>query len=66
MGAVKRNLEENIARLLVTQGLPDNAETETALWDLVISGEITPLDSFGINWERGGKQYAAHDRRLLA
>lgn len=44
MGAVKRNLEESIARLIATQGMPDNGDAEAAIWDLVMSGEIAPLD----------------------
>ena len=66
MGAVKRNLEDNIARLIATQGLEDNATTEAAIWDLVMSGEIAPLDQYGINWDRGSRSSRALDRRLLA
>lgn len=66
MGAVKRNLEESIARLIATQGMPDNGDAEAAIWDLVMSGEIAPLDQYGINWSRGNRTYRAHDRRLLA
>lgn len=66
MGAMKHHLECLVARLVAAQGIPDNADIEEAIFDLVMSGEIAPLDQYGINWERGNRTYQAHDRRLLA
>ena len=66
MGAMKHHLEGLVARLVAAQGIPDSADTEAAIFDLVMSGEIAPLDQLGINWERGNHTYRAHDRRLLA
>lgn len=66
MGAMKHHLECLVARLVAAQGIPDNADIEEAIFDLVMSGEIAPLDHLGINWTRGSRTFRAHDRKLLA